>query len=147
MSNLRFFGLASAVLATVAFTQAPASARDMPKHGGEEMVEHMCAAKGATPDDFPDRVSKRLNLSDAQKAALTDLRDTHHKARTDAAAALCSPKPDLSTFSGRLAFHEKILESHLATMKATRPKLEAFYNGLDDKQKKAFAKEAARLGR
>jgi hypothetical protein len=148
MSKTKLTGACSAAFAVlVAFAASPAAARDMSRHGGEAMVEKICAAPAApSTDDFGDRIAKRLNLSDAQKAALKDVREVHAKARVDARTAMCTPKPDLSTFGGRLAFHEKVLEAHLSTVKATRPKLDAFYNSLDEKQKKGFLREGTRLG-
>jgi hypothetical protein len=47
-------------------------------------------------------------------------------------------KPDLSTTPGRMAFAEKMAEVKLAGLKAVEPKLQAFYDSLDEKQKKAF---------
>ena len=147
MQNLKFWGTGvAAAIVMLAVAPAPASARNMNRHGGEAMAERMCAAPREMKDDFADRLATRLKLSDAQKAALKDLRDVHQKAGVDANTAACATKPDLSTFSGRLAFHEKVLEAHLATVKATRPKLDAFYNSLDDAQKKGFTKVGTRLG-
>jgi len=37
-----------------------------------------------------------------------------------------------------MAFAEKMAEIRLAGLKAVEPKLQAFYDGLDPKQKKAF---------
>ena len=74
-----------------------------------------------------DRATEGLKLTDAQKAAFKDLQDARIKARADAKTALCSSKPDLSKLEGKLAFHQAILEQRLAEMKATNPKLLAFY--------------------
>jgi hypothetical protein len=61
-------------------------------------------------------------------------------ASADAAAkkSLCTEKPDLSTTPGRIAFAEKMAEIRLAGLKAIEPKLEAFYDTLDARQKRAF---------
>lgn len=145
--NIAKFGLAAAAFATSAFVlAAPAAARDMPRHGGETLLERICAAPKEVKDDFSDKLAKRLALNNSQAAALKDLKAVHDKARADGNAAICASKPDLSTFGGRLAFHEKSLEAHLATVKATRAKLEAFWNSLDDKQKKGFARTGRKLG-
>ena len=85
-----------------------------------------------------DRATEGLKLTDAQKAAFKDLQDARIKARADAKTALCSSKPDLSKLEGKLAFHQAILEQRLAEMKATNPKLLAFYNSLDADQKARF---------
>ena len=57
---------------------------------------------------------------------------------------MCAPKPDLSTFAGRLDWRGKRLEAQLASFKAERPKLEAFYASLDEKQKAAWDEVRAR---
>ncbi len=108
--------------------------------GSGKMIERMCSA---TPDAsraerMGERMSSRMSLTDAQKALLKDVRDTRSKAREESRAAICGQKPDLATFSGRMSFQEKMLEARLAALKATRPKVEAFYNSLDDKQKAMF---------
>ena len=78
------------------------------------------------------------------QALLKGWQDARQKAREEARAALCSPKPDLSTFMGRLDWRGKRLETQLATYKAERPKLEAFYASLDDRQKAAWDETRAR---
>jgi hypothetical protein len=79
-----------------------------------------------------------LNLTDPQKAALKDLADASASANTTAKMLLCADKPDLCTTPGRMAFAEKMAETRLAGLKAVNPKLQAFYDSLDEKQKKAF---------
>jgi len=101
------------------------------------MINAICGSK-ATPAANSDRLARRLNLTDPQKAALKDL--TNASASADAAAkeSLCADKPDLSTAPGRMAVAERSAESRLAGLKAVEPKLQAFYDSLDTKQKKAF---------
>jgi len=77
-------------------------------------------------------------LSDSQKAALIDLADASGAADSSAKKALCADKADLSTTLGRMAFAQKMAETRLAGLKTVEPKLKAFYEGLDEKQKKAF---------
>jgi DNA-binding MarR family transcriptional regulator len=84
------------------------------------------------------RRQKRLKLTDSQKAAYKDLQDTRAKARADRIAAFCDSKPDLSSFEKRLAFRGGMLQRRLDMFKAVEPKLLAFDNSLDDKQKKQF---------
>ncbi len=102
-----------------------------------KMIEGMCGAKAALSDNL-DRLAKRLNLTDAQKAPLKDLEDASAASAASAKAALCDAKPDLATAPGRLAFTEKVTQTQLDGMKAIEPKLQAFYASLDDKQKHAF---------
>ena len=75
-------------------------------------------------DADADRLAERLTLTEAQKALLKGWQDVRQKAREDARTALCTPKPDLSTFAGRLDWRGKRLETQLATFKAERPKIE-----------------------
>ncbi len=92
----------------------------------------------AAPGDDSDRLAKRLNLTDAQKATLKDFVDASAASYASAKTAMCGAKPDLSTAPGRLAFSESMMQAQLDGMKAVEPKLQAFYSSLDDKQKKAF---------
>ncbi len=57
-----------------------------------------------------------------------------------ATTRLCATKPDLSTFEGRLGFHQSFLEDRLEAVKAENPKLIAFYKSLDAEQKAKFYK-------
>ncbi len=102
-----------------------------------KMMEGICGTKAA-PSNNLDRLTKRLNLTDTQKAALKDLEDASAASAASAKTALCDAKPDLATTPGRLAFTEKVSQAQLDGMKAIEPKLQAFYMSLDDKQKHAF---------
>ena len=124
---------ALAVVAVMAATPAGAQNAWL----ASKMVQSLCSSKAA-PGDNVDRTAKRLNLSDAQKAALKNLADASAASAASAKAALCDAKPDLATSPGRLAFSEKMAQAQLDGMKAIQPKLEAFYASLDDKQKHAF---------
>jgi hypothetical protein len=106
----------------------------------------MCANTGMS-DKMAEMQTKRaailaikLSLTDAQKAAFKEFQDARTKARTESRTALCANKPDLSTFASRIAFRQVMLQRRLDTMKAVDPKLIAFYNTLDDKQKPEFEK-------
>src|SRR6516162_9541175 len=101
------------------------------------MIRSICSSE-ATPVANTDRLARRLNLTDPQKAALKDLTDASASAATSAQKSLCADKPDLSTTPGRMAFAEKTTDIRLAGLKAVEPKLQAFYDSLDAKQKKAF---------
>jgi hypothetical protein len=101
------------------------------------MIRAICSSK-ATPAANTDRLAKRLDLTDPQKAALKELTDASASANASAKTSLCADKPDLSTTPGRMAFAEKAAETRLSSLKAVEPKLQAFYDSLDAKQKKAF---------
>ena len=101
------------------------------------MIKATCSSK-ATPVAKSDRLVRRLNLTDPQKATLKDLTDASASADASAKKALCAGKADLSTTMGRMAFAEKTAETRLAGLKAVEPKLHAFYDSLDARQKRAF---------
>ena len=77
-------------------------------------------------------------ISPILKKRLKDLIDASASANASTKASLCADKPDLSTTPGRMAFAEMTAETKLASLKAVEPKLQAFYDNLDEKQKKAF---------
>ena len=121
-------------LATLAFATTPARAQTWLE---TRMIRSICNSQ-ATPAANTDRLARRLNLTDAQKAALKDLTDASTSADGSAKKSLCADKPDLSTAPGRIAFEEKVADIRLAGLKAVEPKLQAFYDSLDANQKKAF---------
>jgi hypothetical protein len=111
--------------------------------------ERICAENGG-PSHHPemaDRLSEYLDLTDAQKAAFKEFHEARRKSLEDSKAALCASKPDLSSFEGRLAFSQSFVETRLAALKAENPKLIAFYNILDTKQKEKFDRFRERHGR
>ena len=122
-------------LAVLAFATTPARAQGTWLE--TRLIRAVCSSKATQPADT-DRLAKRLNLTDPQKAALKDLAEASAAADTTAKTSLCADKPDLSTTPGRMAFAEKMAEVKLAGLKAVEPKLQAFYDSLDEKQKKAF---------
>jgi len=99
---------------------------------------HLTLVLRPTPTTNTDCWARRLKLTDPQKAALKNLIDASASAIASAKASLCAAKPDLSTTPGLVAFAEKTAEAKVASLKAVEPKLQAFYNSLDEKQKKAF---------
>ena len=122
-------------LTILAFATTPARAQGTWLE--TRMIRAICSSE-TTPVADPDRLARRLNLTDPQKAALKDLTDASASAATSAQKSLCADKPDLSTTPGRMAFAEKMADTRLAGLKAVEPKLQAFYDSLDAKQKKAF---------
>jgi hypothetical protein len=104
----------------------------------ERRITGVICSSETTSVASTDRLARRLDLTDPQKAALKDLADASASADTSAKKALCADKPDLSTTPGRVAFAKKMAETRLAGLKEVEPKLQAFYDGLDAKQKKAF---------
>ena len=122
-------------LATLAFATTPARAQSTWLE--TRMIKEICNSE-PTPTTNTDRMARRLKLTDPQKAALKDLIDASASAIASAKASLCAAKPDLSTTPGLVAFAEKTAEAKVASLKAVEPKLQAFYDSLDAKQKNAF---------
>ena len=122
-------------LAILAFATTPARAQGTWLE--TRMIRAICSSE-ATPAANTDRLARRLNLTDPQKAALKDLTDASASADASAKKSLCADKPDLSTTPGRMAFAEQMADIRLAGLKAIEPKVQAFYESLDEKQKKAF---------
>jgi LTXXQ motif family protein len=130
----------SLVLAGLAFASLAMAAPQAQAQRGwvaSRMIEGMCNSKAA-PGDDSDRLAKRLNLTDAQKVALKDFVDASAASFTSTKTAVCGTKPDVATAPGRVAFSEKVMQAQLDGLKAIEPKLQAFYDTLDDKQKHAF---------
>jgi hypothetical protein len=119
----------------LAFAAAPAHAQGT--WFETRMIKAICSS-GETPVANTDGLARRLKLTDPQKAALKDLTEASASADASAKKSLCADKPDLSTTPGRMAFAAKIADTRLAGLKAVEPKLQAFYDSLDAKQKKAF---------
>ena len=122
------------LLASLSFATTPARARS--RWLERDMVTVVCSREAAPAAG--ERLASRLNLTDAQKSALKDMTDAFASANASAKKSLCSDKPDLSTMPGRAAFAEKMAEIRLAGLKAIEPKLQAFYDTLDARQKRAF---------
>jgi hypothetical protein len=80
-----------------------------------------------------DRIERAVKPTEAQRAALNDLKAASVKA-AEAMAAICSRQP--STKVGeRLEFMEKRMEAMLQAVKTVRPAFDAFYASLTDEQK------------
>jgi hypothetical protein len=123
-------------LAILAFATTPARAQGTWLE--TRLINAICSSK-ETPVADADRLARRLNLTDPQQAALKELNDASASADASAKKSpLCADKLDLSTTPGRMAFARKMAETRLAGLKAVEPKLQAFYDTLDAKQKKAF---------
>lgn len=125
------------LLASLALAPVAAHAESEGRRDGSRLWDRMCSGEtGArTMTGAADDLGRRLSLTDAQKGLLKDLSDARQKARDDAKAALCGQRPDFSNMLARYDFRTRFLETRLAAMKAVRPKLDAFFNALDDKQK------------
>ena len=144
--------ISALILGFAAFASAQGQAQPA-RHGGNETaakLERICAPdpdKSAREGKFAEHLAKHLLLSDAQQAAFKEFQLAREKAVEAAKARLCANKPDLSSFEGHLALHQAFLEDRLEAVKAENPKLIAFYNSLDARQKAKFDRFRERQGR
>ena len=77
------------------------------------LIRAICSS-AATPVADADRLARRLNLTDPQKAALKELTDASASADASAKKSpLCVDRPDVSTTPGRVALAEKMAETGL----------------------------------
>jgi hypothetical protein len=136
MRNLKISFL---IIACAAF--APAMAQAQSAQGGNNApFDRLCSERGDSSQHsrFVEWLEGRLKLNDVQKASFKDFQDARAKSLSDSKAKLCATKPDLSSFEARLVFGQTFLEARLEAVKAENPKLIAFYNSLDEQQKKKF---------
>jgi Spy/CpxP family protein refolding chaperone len=111
--------------------------------------ERVCAERGG-PNHRPEMaglLAEHLDLNDTQRAAFKEFHDARKKSLEDAKAALCNNKPDLTSFEARLVFGQSLIEARLTALKEENPKLIAFYNSLDARQKAKFDRFRERRGR
>ena len=144
---MRKLNVSVLIVASAAFaaTLGPAAAQDGPRRAP---FERLCAERNG-PSHHPEmagRIAEYLDLNDAQKAAFKEFHEARRKSLEDSKAALCANKPDLSSFEARLVFGQAFVEARLAALKAENPKLIAFYNSLDVKQKEKFDRFRERRG-
>ena len=119
-------------------TSWQAQAADSGHHS--ELFQRLCAKENneARHHKIGEQLAARLKLTSTQQAAYDDFQQTRMKSIDDTKSKLCAKEPDLSSFEDRLNFRQSFLEARLDAMKAENPKLIAFYNSLDDKQKRKF---------
>lgn len=102
--------------------------------GGRGGMAGMCDPRAAGLAEWRmERIERLIKPTEAQRAALNDLRTASTKAAETIAAA-CPPEFPASA-SARLEVMEKRLESMLTAIKTVRPAFDAFYATLNDEQK------------
>ena len=124
--------LSALVVAVAAGALTFGSAQAVERGQGE--FERICAPypdRAAHQAKFAEFLGRRLKLNEAQKASFKDFQDARTKAVETATTRLCATKPDLSSFEGRLGFHQAFLEDRLEAVKAENPKLITCYKSLD----------------
>lgn len=113
------------------------------------LFERLCSKQNSETSHrkIGERLIAHLNLTAAQQTAYSDFQESRLKSVNDAKVKLCAKEPDLSSFEERLNFSQSFMEARLEAMRAENPKLIAFYNTLDDKQKRKFDDFRASMGR
>ena len=94
----------------------------------------MCDPRAAGMAEWRmERIERLITPTDAQRAALNDLRTASTKAAESIAAAC--PREFPASATARMELMEKRLEAMLAAVKTVRPAFDAFYATLSDEQK------------
>jgi hypothetical protein len=102
--------------------------------GGSSQV---CSDQAAGLTDWPiELIARQVNPTDAQRAALDELKNATVKAVQIMQAACPTELP--STPTGRLAAMRQRIEAMLQAVQVVRPALENFYQSLSDEQKERF---------
>lgn len=102
--------------------------------GGRSGMGAMCDPRGAGLAEWRmERIDRLINPTDAQRAALNDLRTASSKA-AEIVAAAC-PRELPANASARLELMEKRLDAMQQAIKTVRPAFDAFYATLNDEQK------------
>jgi hypothetical protein len=102
--------------------------------GGPGGMGVMCDPRGAGLAEWRmERIERLIKPTDAQRAALNELRNASSKAAETIAAAC--PREFPAGASARLEAMEKRLDAMLVAVKTVRPAFEAFYATLNDEQK------------
>jgi hypothetical protein len=98
----------------------------------------MCEQWGRALLYWPNRrIDRGIRLSDAQKGACSDLKDSSSQA-ADALAKTCPPDISLTPV-GHMQIMRKQLETVAQAIQTVRPTLGHFYEILNDEQKQRFA--------
>jgi hypothetical protein len=97
-------------------------------------IAHVCDGRGDRTIDLPiERIERRLHLSAAQEAALSELKDAIPKA-ADILRQNC-PADQPVTPTGRLAAMKQRLSAIFHAVDTVQPALAKFYDSLSDEQK------------
>ncbi|MGB9117123.1 Spy/CpxP family protein refolding chaperone [Bradyrhizobium sp.] len=141
--------ISALILAFAAFAAASGQAQAAQGDHHSALFEHLCSHQSnpSPHHKLGERLADHLKLNDAQKAAYNEFKEARLKSLDDSKAKLCAKEPDLSSFEERLVFSQAFLEARLDALKAENPKLIAFYNSLDAKQKRKFDRFRARMPR
>jgi hypothetical protein len=107
-------------------------------------VTQVCTGQAAAGDLPTTRIEQALHPTDAQRAALEELKDASLKA-ADILKANC-PHDQTLTASGRVQAMEQRLQAMLQALNTVQPALEKFYSSLNDEQRARFNQLGTRQG-
>ena len=106
-------------------------------NGPGRRAAEVCSNRAPELTDWPiERISEVVQPTDAQRAALDELRTASAKAIDILKSGCPQDLPSIPT--GRLAAMESRLQVMLAAVQTVRPALERFYQSLSDEQKARF---------
>jgi hypothetical protein len=106
-------------------------------NGPGRRAAEVCSNQAPELTDWPiERISEVVQPTDAQRAALDELRAASAKAIDILKSGCPQDLPSIPT--GRLAAMESRLQVMLAAVQTVRPALERFYQSLSDEQKARF---------
>ena len=106
-------------------------------NGPGRRAAEVCSNQAPELTDWPiERISEVVQPTDAQRAALDELRTASAKAIDILKSGCPQDLPSIPT--GRLAAMESRLQVMLAAVQTVRPALERFYQSLSDEQKARF---------
>jgi hypothetical protein len=105
--------------------------------GARRPIVGICAETAPELTNWPiDRISRVVDPTETQRAALDDLKSATAKAIDILKAACPSELPSIPT--GRITAMEGRLQAMLQAVQTVRPALDRFYQSLDDEQKARF---------
>jgi hypothetical protein len=100
-------------------------------------VSKLCSDHGPAFADLPaTEIEKTVNLDDAQRGKLNDLKSASTKAEETSKAGCISSMP--STVGGRLDATEKRVDALIEAANTLKPSVDDFYASLSDEQKARF---------
>ena len=112
-------------------------ARERKRGGSATRAAEVCSNKASELTQWPiDRISQVVQPTEAQRAALDELKAESAKAIDLLKSACPNDLPSIPT--GRLAAMQTRLEMMLAAVKTVHPALDDFYQSLNDEQKARF---------
>lgn len=146
-------GTAIVAGAALAFAEAPGGHMGWHPMSKEDRAAHhaeMCKDMYAHEVGGLAALEAKLSLTSAQEGAFNHWKDVKlGEAKDHSSKCASMTRPDMAggppSPLDHMAHEEEMLKTRLADLQAERPVLAAFYNSLNDTQKKEFAMEGRRM--